>query len=420
MNNSVNDDDVRRNWVSNSLSEAWASFPTKFTTPHVIHVAIDDFLQLELQDKNDEQHVSSILNESELPKELWREITILPGRDGINLRLWNSLGRPPSSYRGWFGAQMTAIVMDNRGRVFSKQDTLNIINPGKGTQVCIGTSKDAITRKADRVLSGGKLNISIIVQPVKRMEHQIQNPLLNHLTTLLGSEDDSDLQFHMKSGRIIHAHTFILKRTAKELIPLCLPNSDGIPTEIEEDDIVFEALLSFAYGSSVLSILNGDGENQTHIQAIIRASNKYNMVELKWALENHVVEWKILFSWKDMISWLDFAKNTDCALLQEHIMQYIFLTTRAYSPPFNALSVGERFERSWPYAEINDRPALIEELRIMEDPPRHHKTDKMSVSELRQELQSRGEIADGPKPFLKSELKKLMAVESRNAIMLDD
>ena len=407
----------RQNWVSDSLSEAWASLPTRFTTLHVIHIAVDDFLQLKAQNKNNEHDVSSILNESDLPRELWNKITILPGRESIYLRLRNSLA--PFSHRGWFGAQMTVIMLNKQGGVFSAQETAGIIKPGKTSLLSTGTSREAITKNANQVLSGGKLNISIIVQPVKRMEHQVENPLLNHLTALVGAEDDSDLQFRMKSGKIIHAHKFILKRTAKDLLHLCLPNSDGTPTKIEEEESVFEALLRFAYGVSVISILNGNWENKIHIQAIIRASNKYNMVELKWALETHVVEWKIIVSRKDMISWLHFAKRTDCALLEEYILQYIFLTTRAHSPSFSALTLGERLERSWPYVEIDDRPALIQELQAMEQ-PRQHKTDKMSVSELRQNLQNRGEKVDGPKSFLKRELRRLMEEESRDAIMLDD
>ncbi|KAL9183082.1 hypothetical protein ACHAXT_004869 [Thalassiosira profunda] len=205
---------------------------------------------------------------------------------------------------------------------------------------------------------------------------------------MLWSGDHADVKF--KLGRtVVPAHKVILLANAPILAEFC--GNKRTPVLIRDTSLeVFRIILRYVYG--------GDAPGEDVIlskgKAIIESANRYEIVGLKMAVENSLVEQRAV-NLENAADWLVFADANTCPLLKEHALAYV--ASRAKDVLAHESS-----------ANLKESPKLMEELVLAmskdQSNGRFPQADELSVDELRAELAARGRDVDGSKETLASRL----------------
>ena len=127
---------------------------------------------------------------------------------------------------------------------------------------------------------------------------------------------------------------------------------------------------------------------------LIEAANRYGVVGLKLAVETALVETNII-TMDNVVDWIVFADAKTCPLLKEHATNY-----------FSVMAKDIIKSETW--KKLKESPDLMEEMIFaMSNTPENDcfdQTSKMSVDELRKELNEMGLDVDGSKEMLVSRL----------------
>eukprot|EP00956_Cyclotella_meneghiniana_P005122 scaffold6381_cov69-Cyclotella_meneghiniana.AAC.2 len=173
----------------------------------------------------------------------------------------------------------------------------------------------------NHILRDGALCIDVTIQVKdKKEEHYDPECKLSHkMLKLLESGDRSDASF--KVGECTFpVHSLILHSNAPILANYLgqNPNSDVIVDDISE--VTFKLLLKFVYAEHRPS----DEEILDNRRALIDAANRFELPNLKMAVEHVLVRERILTR-KNVSDYILFADAQSCPLLKEYAITYFLL-----------------------------------------------------------------------------------------------
>mmetsp|Transcript_12408 Transcript_12408/g.26920 ORF Transcript_12408/g.26920 Transcript_12408/m.26920 type:complete len:222 (+) Transcript_12408:1377-2042(+) len=209
---------------------------------------------------------------------------------------------------------------------------------------------------------------------------------------LLENEDDADVALKI-GDTLVPAHKLILKTNAPILFGFCKKHDKESPVHIEGTSReVFLHVLRYVYGGEVPS----PSEMMLSGKALIDASDRFGIIGLKLAVENALVEGRVI-DLHNFTAWMVFADARTCPLLKEYAVSYFI--GRAKDVLAHESS-----------KNLKDSPRLMEELMtamfIDSDTLDHEDgASKMSVNELRVKLGEMGFDVDGSKAMLVSRLE---------------
>ena len=192
------------------------------------------------------------------------------------------------------------------------------------------------------------------------------------------------------------AHRVIVSNSSSVFADLCESHGDGT-TPIEINDVtpdVFRLLLSYMYGGKV-----PHDDMKSHVWDIIKAADKYGVINLKLEAEAYVVK-GITFTIENVKELLIYAESNNLALLKEVAMDYIVE---------NKANVIEKLSfTDAPGTLLNDMLAACVRSETKDGTARRSENDFsfMRVSLLRRKAYERGLNVDGSREMLIAALKR--------------
>ena len=141
------------------------------------------------------------------------------------------------------------------------------------------------------------------------------------MRNILSDTDTSDVLFDVK-GQIIHAHLAILKAMAPEFVEILnledYDNSNPVPI-IDVEPQIFQTILEYIYGGAVTFPEPAEAE---YAKAVIHASDKYGLENLKFAAEKFYVH-DVGFEVNSVVETLMYADGKNCKILKEAALSYL-------------------------------------------------------------------------------------------------
>ena len=254
--------------------------------------------------------------------------------------------------------------------------------------------RSTILDPANNILKDGALCIDVTIQ-VKERIHELYDPKeterhQNKMLELLNNEEKADIICYVGEEKF-HVNSLILENYSPLLTAYCRQcngSNNGAKGDIDAD--VFLQILEYVYSglSPVKSdILHFDKE-------LIDAANRFELVELKLAVERVLVHERILDK-ENVCDYILFADAQSCALLKEYALSYFMLQPKEILDSHNSKSLRESGE------------LLSEIMRLMPIAVRHEVNiaPNRNVNELRKELSKRGLDVDGSKEALVARLE---------------
>jgi hypothetical protein len=231
------------------------------------------------------------------------------------------------------------------------------------------------------------------------------NPLSNNMLRFLESEAESDVAFSV-DDEVIKAHSQILHANAPILADMCKERSNDAPIVINGVSTdVFNMLLRFIY-SGELPDLN---DMLSYGNDIIKATDRFSIVELKMAVETALVR-NCVVDMTNVASYLVFADAMTCPLLKEYAEQVFLL-------------YAQEVLESESSKELQESPKLMSELLFLSstasnpynNASKQNQQPRLlasgladtncSVTQLREALDELGLDVDGSKEILIERLK---------------
>ena len=191
------------------------------------------------------------------------------------------------------------------------------------------------------------------------------------------------------------AHRVIVSNCSSVFADLCESHGDET-TPIQINDVtpdVFRLLLSYMYGGKV-----SHDDMKSHVWDIIKAADKYGVINLKLEAEAYVVE-GITFTIENVKELLIYAESNNLALLKEAAMDYIVE---------NKANVIEKLSfTDAPGTLLNDMLAACVRSETKDGTARRSDFSFMRVSLLRRKAHERGLNVDGSREMLIAALKRV-------------
>jgi hypothetical protein len=206
----------------------------------------------------------------------------------------------------------------------------------------------------------------------------------NKMMKLLKTGKNSDVSFDV-GGTVFSAHKLILENNAPILAAYCERNNDGTVSIQETTPDVFRQVLENIYTGRLPTVV----DVQKRVMELINASNKYELIDLKMAVENILVRERVMTK-KNVADYLLFADAQSCPLLKEYAMAFFVLHSKE-------VLRSEHSERLRESGELLSE--IIIQIGVGDD-------NGMSVAELRKELGKRELDVDGSKEALLSRWKE--------------
>jgi len=292
-------------------------------------------------------------------------------------------------------ATMTITVRDAAGNAYHRYGDNDIVsfipgNPAMGYSNLVKRSE--IIDEANKILVRGALLVDVELQEVvKPNQYRPSNPFAANMFKLVENENGADVSFKF-GDVIIPAHKLILKMNAPILLDFCDKHDGGAPIPIENTHLeVFRHILCYVYGG-------GEPEPSKMRKLgreLIDAADRYGMVDLKIAVETALVELRIL-NVENVVDWILYAEARTCPLLKEYAMSYISGRAKDILADDSSKT-------------LMDSPLLVRELMIViSDEPSSciDGTSRMTVDNLRMNLNCEGLDVDGSKEMLVSRLEE--------------
>ena len=195
----------------------------------------------------------------------------------------------------------------------------------------------------------------------------------------LKNQVNADLSVNV-DGKIFHVHSLILDNYAPILADFC-----------KQRDSTFGGISSRAFQRVLEYVYSGKRPSNWHIirfgKEIIDAANRFELVELKLAIERVLVH-ELIVDKENVADYIVFADAKSCPLLKEYAISFFLLHAKEILNSDNSKALRESGE------------LLIEIMKIMADRDEHE--TEMTVNELREELKKRKLDIDGSKEALLS------------------
>jgi speckle-type POZ protein len=240
------------------------------------------------------------------------------------------------------------------------------------------------------ILKDGALNIDVTIQLVDEKNNDLYDPaddyVKDKMVALLESGERSDVSFNVE-GEIFRVHSAIIHNNAPILGKYCdkhESNGEVIISDVPSD--VFQLVLKYVY--------SGDHPDTKVVlkkgKEIIDAANRYELVNLKLAIETALVRQRVLDK-KNVADYILFADAQSCALLKEYAVSFFLLHAKE-------ILKSEHSKR------LRESSELLSEIVMLTNDP--DEEDFVTVTELRKELGKRKLDVDGSKEALMSRLKE--------------
>ncbi|KAL9187349.1 hypothetical protein ACHAXT_001452 [Thalassiosira profunda] len=343
---------------------------------------------------------------------LWR-LSVYPGGSkgedkGIHVSLKrsnpipiNAEGLTPRPVK----AKVTIIVRDSAGNSFMDDDydAIDDFREEVGGLIYeTAITRSEIIDKANNILlADGSLAIDVELQLVDQSEAFLpSNPAPKNMLKFLESGNDSDVTFNVQDTTVA-AHKLVLKMNAPFLASfVCEQHQDGSPIEIKDSSPeAFRFALKYIYGDEIPK----PDELRERGKELIEVANRFELVELKLAVEHACVELRVA-SVENVVDWLLFADAKTCPHLKEYAKSY-----------FTVRSKDVMAHES--YKKLRETPDLKDELmEAMAKAPKSYFVDvgRMSVCELRAKLAEMDLDVDGSKEMLVNRLKEAQSEEAQS------
>jgi hypothetical protein len=251
--------------------------------------------------------------------------------------------------------------------------------------------RSIILDAANNILQDEALFIEVTIQ-VKDCDEDIYQPpnaLSERQLKLFKSGERSDVSF-IVGDKVFPAHLGIIYANAPILADHCNETKLGEkPKEVIKDvsPVIFQLILEYVYSGCFPS----KNDALKYGKELINAANKYELIELKMAVENLLVKERILTT-KNVADYILFADAQSTPLLKEYAVSFFLLHCR------------EVLESEHSKCLRDSAELLTEMMLLMNDENKGKKT--MSVNELRNELGKRKLDVDGSKETLISRLEE--------------
>eukprot|EP00956_Cyclotella_meneghiniana_P005835 scaffold7611_cov47-Cyclotella_meneghiniana.AAC.3 len=251
-----------------------------------------------------------------------------------------------------------------------------------------------VVGKSNNILKDDTLFVDAVIQ-VKDDTDDLYQPINNiakKQLELLHSGVKSDVIFEVEDT-VINAHSQILFANAPLLSEICDQGSNLSKVVINDTSPeVFRLLLEHIYSGimpSVHQVLQWD-------KSLIDAANKYELIELKIAVENVLVRERIL-NRENVADYILFADAQSCPLLKEYAISFLVFNS-------DVLQLEES-------KHLRESGELLSEIIIIQS---RSDEEGMSVTQLRNELGRLRLDVDGSKKVLVSRLEDGKRKEERD------
>jgi speckle-type POZ protein len=296
-------------------------------------------------------------------------------------------------------AKYNASMIDNRGSVCSEKesDTFYKFSVNIGFGWSLFKKRSDILDPTNEILQDGALRIDVAIQvkPKKRDMYQPPSPLSAKMLKLLKSSEDADVSFTVGKQTFL-AHNNIIKASSPILANysnrIAGPGRKAKATiEKSIQDIspeVFQITLEHIYSGNYPT----DEDAIKYGKELINAANKLDLVELKMAVENILVQERVVTK-KNVSKYIVFADSKCCRLLKEYALSYFVLHCKDVLESEDSKILIESGE-------------LLKEIIILIGRSRDDGVRSMGVAQLRKELGKRKLDVDGSKEALVSRLEE--------------
>ena len=234
----------------------------------------------------------------------------------------------------------------------------------------------------------GELCIDVTIQVKDKLEELYDpNKVGKHqddMLKLLGNKEKADVSVNI-GGTIFNLHSLILDNNAPILADYCKQNNGSGENENIGDmtPVVFQMIIEYVYSG----YRPHERDVGIYGKKLIDAANRFELVELKLAVERIFVRERLLDN-TNVADYILFADSQSCPLLKEYAISYFLLHAKEILKSDSSKSLRESGD-------------LLSEIIMLVS---GQDEDGMSVNELREELSRRNVDVDGSKEALISRL----------------
>eukprot|EP00956_Cyclotella_meneghiniana_P016812 scaffold26860_cov62-Cyclotella_meneghiniana.AAC.7 len=249
--------------------------------------------------------------------------------------------------------------------------------------------RDKILDPNNNILKNGALcvDVTIQVKDNKDDHYKPKSKLAQKMMKLLESGDGADTSFKVGSSTF-PVHSQVLRSNAPILANhLPKPTKKSSMTIQGVREAVFQLMLAFVYAEQYPS----DKEMLEHGKELIDAANKYELVDLKMAVEHVLVRERILTT-ENVSDYILFADAQSCPLLKEYAIAFLRLNAKEVIESEHSKCLKESGE-------------LLAEIMVL-FAGGNEGEETLTVNELRKELGKRDLDVDGSKEALVARLEE--------------
>jgi speckle-type POZ protein len=298
-------------------------------------------------------------------------------------------------------AKQNFSIIGNRGSVCGEEESDDFDVFGEENKSWGWTQfkrRSDILDPANEILKDGALCIDVIIQ-VKPKKGDMYQPLSPHsanMLKLLKSTEDADVSFTVGTQTFL-AHNNIIKASS----PILANFSNRIASPVEDsdtstaksiDDIspeVFQMILKHIYSGCYPAIKDAIKCGKE----LINGANKFELVELKMAVENILVRERVIKE-ENVSEYIIFADSMCCPLLKEYAISYFLLRYKDVLKSEESAILCE------------SRELLSEIFTVMGSSSSDVGVESLDVAQLRKELCRLKLDVDGSKEALVSRLEE--------------
>ena len=171
----------------------------------------------------------------------------------------------------------------------------------------------------NEILEDGALHINVFIQPRYSHDYTEYSHIQGHqrkMLDLLKKEEKTDVSVNV-GGRNFHLHSLILDHNAPILADYC-KQSHVVITDMESG--AFEIILKHVYSG----YLPTNYDVHYHVEDLIDAANRFELTELKDAVEHNFVCERHVYEW-NAADCIVFADAQSCPLLKEYAISVFLL-----------------------------------------------------------------------------------------------
>eukprot|EP00956_Cyclotella_meneghiniana_P024332 scaffold48767_cov67-Cyclotella_meneghiniana.AAC.6 len=285
--------------------------------PVLLHFKFDGFADLP---SGVDSHVYSDV-QTDCNGDTWKLKLYPGGNSAAGEQGWIGVFLIPVSRNEEFGAAFSLITKNTNGIVLREIRCDHMFQPRMSCGFKF-MKRDMILDANNNILKDGVLRIDARIQVKDKKDSQLfmfQSKLSNKMMTLLESGEKADASFEVGDSTF-PVHSIILHNNASILANHLV---GGYASSAVIDGItaaVFQMVLAYVYAER----LPTDGEMLEHGKELIDAADRYELVDLKMAVEHVLVRERILTP-KNVSDYIQLADAKSCPLLKEYATTFLYV-----------------------------------------------------------------------------------------------